>query len=163
EVKLLHVATRSSYGVLFATVLLLCIVITNVPLRGLWSVVVIIGIILLAVIFALAGWWETIFHYLGLLDIRINAGGYFFISFILLAVWLVVTLLFGRQVYILFSPGRFRFCQEIGGGEPAYDTMGMVIQKQRDYLFRHVILGLGSGDLIVRTAGAHSHEFHFNN
>jgi hypothetical protein len=41
--------------------------------------------------------------------------------------------------------------------------MGMVIQRQRDDLFRHWILGLGSGDLIVRTSGAHSHEFHMEN
>jgi hypothetical protein len=38
-----------------------------------------------------------------------------------------------------------------------------VLQRQRDDLFRHWILGLGSGDLIVRTSGAHSHEFHMEN
>ena len=32
-----------------------------------------------------------------------------------------------------------------------------------DDLFRHWILGLGSGDLIVRTSGANSHEFHMPN
>jgi hypothetical protein len=132
-------------------------------LRGLWSVVVIIGIILIAVIFALAGWWEAIFHALNLLDIRINAGGYLFISLILLGIWLVVMLLFDRQIYMIFTPGQLRVCLEIGGGETAYDTSGMVIQKQRDDLFRHWILGLGSGDLIVRTSGANAHEFHLPN
>jgi hypothetical protein len=72
-------------------------------------------------------------------------------------------LFFDRQLYMIFTPGQFRVCQEIGGGESTYDTMGMVIQKQRDDLFRHIILGLGSGDLIVRTSGAHSHEFHMSN
>ena len=38
----LHVATNKSYGVLYAIILLVCIVITNVPLRGLWSVVVLV-------------------------------------------------------------------------------------------------------------------------
>lgn len=159
----LHMTRSSAYGVLFATVLLLVIAITNVPLRGLWSVVVIITIVLIAVIFALAGWWETIFHYISLLDIRINAGGYLFISLILLVMWLVTTLLFDRQIYMIFTPGQFRVCQDIGGGETTYDTMGMVIQKQRDDLFRHIILGLGSGDLIVRTSGANTHEFHLPN
>jgi hypothetical protein len=54
-------------------------------------------------------------------------------------------------------------CLEIGGGETAYDTMGMTIKKERSDLFRHWILGLGSGDLIVRTSGANQHEFVMNN
>ena len=44
----------------------------------------------------------------------------------------------------------------IGGGETVYGTTGMVVQKQRGDLFRHWILGFGSGDLIVRPSGAHS-------
>ncbi len=41
----LRVAINKGYAVLYAIILLLVIVITNVPLRGLWSVVVIITII----------------------------------------------------------------------------------------------------------------------
>jgi len=58
------------------------------------------------------------------------------------------------QIYMVFTPGQLRVRQEIGGGEAAYDTAGMVIQKQRNDLFRHWILGLGSGDLVVNTSGA---------
>jgi hypothetical protein len=46
-----------------------------------------------------------------------------------------------------------RMRREIGGGETVYDTSGMVVQKQRSDLFRHWILGFGSGDLIVRPFG----------
>jgi len=159
----LHFASHSSYGVLWATVLLLVLVITNVPLRGLWSVVVIVVIVLVSVIFALAGWWDTILGWIGLLDIRINAGGYLFISVALFGIWLFTNLFFDRQIYMIFTAGQLRVCQEIGGGETAYDTMGMVIQKQRSDLFRHWVLGLGSGDLIVRTSGANSHEFQLHN
>lgn len=159
----LRMTAHSSYGVIWATVLLLTIVITNVPLRGLWSVVVIVFIIMLSVIFALLGWWDAILHAISVLDIRINAGGYFFISLILFGIWIATMLLFDRQIYMIFTPGQLKVCLEIGGGETAYDTMGMVIQKQRDDLFRHWILGLGSGDLIVRTSGANAHEFHLNN
>jgi len=53
--------------------------------------------------------------------------------------------------------------QEIGDAETAYDTTGMTVQKQRSDLFRHWILGLGSGDLIVKTSGANSQEFHLPN
>lgn len=159
----LHIAKRSSYGVLFATVLLLVIVITNVPLRGMWSVVVIITIILLSIILALAGWWETILRTFGLLDIRINAGGYLFLSAVLFGIWLITLLFFDKQVYIVFTPGQFKVCTEIGGGEKVYDTTGMKMEKQRSDLFRHWILGLGSGDLIVRTAGAGGEHFELHN
>ena len=65
--------------------------------------------------------------------------------------------------YIVFSPGQFRVKQEIGGGEHTYDTIGMVVEKQRNDLFRHWILGLGSGDLIVRTSGAQNQHFDLPN
>jgi hypothetical protein len=159
----LHMTRSKNPGVLFCIVLLLVVVITNIPLRGLWSVVVIITIILLSVIFALLNVWEHVLQYIAFLDIRINMGGYLFISTVLLIIWLVAFLLFDQQVYMIFTPGQFRVRQEIGAGEMAHDTTGMTVQKQRSDLFRHWILGLGSGDLIVRTSGAHPMQFDLPN
>jgi len=163
--KDLHLRTTKhrGYGVFFATVLLLVIVITNVPLRGMWSVLIIMLIVLLSIIFALAGWWDKIFAAITLLDIRINAGGYFFLGTALLIIWLVTFLVFDRQIYIIFQPGSFKVCLEVGSGEKQYDTIGMTIEKERSDLFRHWILGLGSGDMVVRTSGAERHEFRLNN
>lgn len=159
----LHISKGKSFGVLFATVLLLVVVITNVPLRGLWSFLVIFLIVALSIIFALAGWWEIILRHLGYLDIRINAGGYFFISGILLAIWLFTVLVFDKQIYMVFTPGQFKVCTEIGGGEQVYSTIGMTLERQRSDLFRHWVLGLGSGDLIVKTTGAQAHHFEMPN
>ncbi len=159
----LHMTSSKNPGVLFSIVLLLVIVITNIPLRGLWSLIVIILIVLLSVIFALMGIWDTILEHIGFLDIRINLGGYLFISTVLFIVWLVAFLFFDQQIYMVFTPGQFRVCQEIGGGEIAHDTQGMTVQKQRSDLFRHWILGLGSGDLIVKTSGAHPQTFDLPN
>jgi hypothetical protein len=159
----LHVSPSKNYGVIFATVLLLVIVITNVPLRGMWSVVVILLVIMMVIIFSLAGWWEAILGTLALLSIHINAGGYVFISLILLGVWLVTFIFFDQQVYMIFTPGQVKVRTEIGGGEVVYDTVGMTVQKQRSDLFRHWILGLGSGDLLVTTTGAAAHHFDLPN
>jgi hypothetical protein len=159
----LHMAKTGTFGVIFLITLLLVIVITNVPLRGMWSLVVIITIILLSIIFGLAGWWEKIIHTLQLLDIRINAAGYFFVSGILFAIWLVTFIFFDRQMYIIFTPGQLKVRTEIGGGEKAYDTAGMTVEKQRSDLFRHWILGLGSGDLLVNTTGAGVHHLDLPN
>ena len=159
----IHMSRNKNYGVIFCVTLLLVITITNIPLRGMWSVVVIITIIMMSVIFALAGWWDHIFNALELLDIRINAGGYLFISCGLFIIWLFTILIFDKQVYIEFEPGQFKVCTEIGGGEKAYDTIGMTLERQRSDLFRHMILGIGSGDLIVRTTGAQAHQFDLPN
>lgn len=163
EPQLRQIWKGRSFGVLFATVLLLVIVITNVPLRGLWSFMVIFLIVALSIIFALAGWWDAILRYAGYLDIRINAGGYIFISTILFAIWLFTVLVFDKQVYMVFAPGQFKVCTEVGGGEQTYSTIGMTLEKQRSDLFRHWILGLGSGDLIVKTTGAQAHHFEMPN
>ena len=43
--------------------------------------------------------------------------------------------------------------QSPDAGEIVYDATGLVFQKQRSDLFRHWILGFGSGDLIIRPGG----------
>ncbi len=159
----LHMSQSKNYGVIFVFTLLLVIVITNVPLRGMWSVIVIITLILLTVIFALAGWWEYIFEQLGRLDIRINAGGYFVLGGVLFIIWLITFAFFDRQIYMVFSQAQFKVRTEIGGGERVYSTVGLQLERQRNDLFRHWILGFGSGDLIVRTTGAQAHHFDFPN
>jgi hypothetical protein len=159
----LKMSTSKGYGVIFATILLVVIFITNVPLRGMWSVMIIMAIVMLSIIFALAGYWDKILGAIKLLDIRINAGGYMFISTGLLLLWLFAFFFFDRQLYIKFVPGAMKVCLEIGAGEKQYDTIGMTIERERSDLFRHMLLGLGSGDLIVRTSGADRHEFRLNN
>jgi hypothetical protein len=163
EKPYMHVAENKGYGVLFVIVLILVVVITNVSLRGLWSVVVIVAIVLGSIILYLAHWWEPILHSLFRLHININMAGYLVISLALFIIWLVTFVFFDQQIYMVFTPGQLRVQQEIGGGEMLYDTMGMTVQKQRNDLFRHWFLGLGSGDLIVDTAGAKAHHFDLPN
>ena len=159
----LRVADHKLYGVIFAFVLLMVIVITNVPLRGMWSLLIILLVVLMIVIFALADLWKPIIELFGRLDIRMTAGGYFLIATVLFAVWLVTFIFFDRQIYMRFTPGQLKVCTEIGGGEKVYDAVGMTLEKQRSDLFRHWILGLGSGDLVVRTSGAQAHQFDLPN
>ncbi len=154
ESPYLAISRHHSYGVVFTFVLLVVIFITNVPMRGMWSVIVIVLLAFLIVLFAYLGWWESVFRMLSTLDIRITAGGYFLVGTGLLTLWLVTFLFFDRQIYITVTPGNFKVCTEIGGGEQVYDTAGMKLEKHRSDLFRHWILGLGSGDLTVHTSGA---------
>jgi hypothetical protein len=159
----LRVASHSGYGVIFVVVVLLVVFITNVPIRGLWSVVVVVTLLLGTVILALAGWWDDILEAAGHSHVYINAFGYLALALPLLALWLVVVLFFDRQMYMVFTPGQLRVCQEIGSGEAVYDTRGMAVAKRRSGLFRHWLLGFGSGDLVVKTAGASARQFEMHN
>jgi len=159
----LLVTQYRAMGVVFVFVLILVIIITNVPLRGMWSVMIILTLVLLTIIFILLHWWEYILNALYFLDIRINLGGYIVISTALAVIWALTVFFFDRQRYITFTPGQLKVCEQIGGGEQVYDAVGISLQKQRSDLFRHYILGLGSGDLIVKTSGAQSHQFDLPN
>jgi hypothetical protein len=150
----LHMARSKNVGVVFAVVLMIIIVISNVPLHGLWSVIVLLGILLLGLIFALVRWedgtlWDYLLDRLHYLDIRINMGGYIFISLVLFVIWIVKVFIFDHRKYVAVTPGQVRVCQAIGTGEDVYDTTGMTFAKRQDDLFRHWIVGLGSGDLII--------------
>jgi hypothetical protein len=158
-----RVARHSGYGAVFIVVVLVVIFITNVPIRGLWSVIAVITVVLGTIILALAGWWDDILEGAVHSHVYINAFGYLGIAVPLLVLWLVVVVFFDRRVYITFAPGQVRVHQEIGGGEVAYDTLGMVVEKRRSGLFRHWLLGFGSGDLLVKTGGANAQQFEMQN
>ena len=154
----LRIASGKNIGALFFTVLLLVIFSTNVPLRGLWSVIAILVILFLSIIFAVAHIgdrtiWDIIIANLTLLDIRMNMGGYLFVALALFVIWCIVFSFFDKQVYGVFTPGGFSVVQDIGAGVKAYPTFGMVVTKHRSDLFRHVILGFGSGDLVIQPQG----------
>ena len=159
----LRVSPHKALGVVFVFILLMVVFITNVPLRGMWSVLFIVVAVCLVVIFIVLGWIEMILGWLYLLDIRINMGGYMTISLFLLIIWLIALLIFDKQRYITVTPGQLKVCDEVGGGEQVYSTDGMTLQKQRSDFFRHYVLGLGSGDLIIRTSGAQAHHIDLPN
>lgn len=149
----IYVTQHRTLGTIYVITLLIVIAITNISVRGLWSILVIVTVLMLTILLGVLGWWEHIFRGLGQLSIFINMGGYFLISLVLCALWIVNFAIFDRQTYMVFTPGQVRVRLEIGGGETVYDTTGMVVQRQRNDLFRHWVLGFGSGDLIVRPQG----------
>lgn len=158
----IYMARQKWLGTVFVIVLLIVIFITNITLRGLWSVFVLVVLVALSLIFWVADWWEIIFARLGQLAIYINLGGYFTLATVLFIFWCVNFFIFDRQTYMIFTPGQVRVRLEIGGGEIVYDTLGMVVHKERSDLFRHWVLGFGSGDLVIRPANL-GHALHLPN
>jgi len=159
-----RVSERAWMGPLYCVVLILTILITNVPLRGLWSFLVILLMVMLALVISLVpGGWEDLLGAFGNLHIYINMAGYLFIATTVLVLWVVSVFIFDQRTYMVVTPGQIRVCEHIGASIRNFDTTGLSFEKQRDDMFRHWILGFFSGDLIVRTSGAEKEEIRFPN
>lgn len=144
----------SNLGVIFFLTLLLVILITNVSVRGLASGLVVMGAVLVTVLLAYFGWWDEILGWFGDLKIHLNLGAYFWFSTLMLVLWLVSVFAVDRMSYWQVTPGQVTHVSVFGAGSKSYDTNGMMLEKHREDLFRHWLLGLGSGDLQIRTTGA---------
>ncbi len=158
-----RVSRHAWLGSMFIVILLLTIFITNVPMRGLWSFMVIVLIIVIALLFSVFQVWDHFYRLIGGLHVFINMAGYMFVALSILTIWFIAVYIFDRRTYIIFTPGQVKVCEHIGASVRTYDTVGLTFEKQRDDLFRHIILGFGSGDLIVRTSGAERNEINIQN
>jgi hypothetical protein len=146
-------------GVLYTMTFLLVILITHLAVRGVASLTVLMTLIAVTLFFAWMGWWDDTFKLLGSLAIYMNLGFYVFFSSAVFITWALTTFVFDRMEVYKFHPGQMVHENILGTGERTYDARGMVVEKLRSDLFRHWILGLGSGDLHVATTGARKEEF----
>jgi hypothetical protein len=158
-----RVSQHAWLGPVFLVGLVLTMLITNVPMRGLLSFIVIILIVVFALLASLFKIWDDIFEAFGNLRIYINMAGYLFIGVTVFVCWLLATFVFDRRTYVIFTPGQIRVCEHIGASVQTYNTMGVSLEKQRDDLFRHYILGFGSGDLILHVPSANKQSIRLPN
>jgi hypothetical protein len=144
-----RMTSHRDYGMVYVVVVLLVIFGTNVPLRGLWSLVAILFLFSLTVLLAYLELWGWILARLGGLHVDVSLAGYLVPSVVLLVLWLVTVFGFDPLRYIRFTAGQFVVHKDIGDAREVYDTTRVTVQKRRSDLFRHWVLGLGSGDLII--------------
>jgi hypothetical protein len=145
-----QIARSKNYGVVYIVVVLLVIFGSNVPLRGLASIMAILFVLLVTVLFAYLDWWEPIFDYVGGLHIQISLAGYLVPSLVLLVLWLATLFCYDPLRYMKFTPGQIVVHKEIGDLREVFDTAQVEVEKRRSDLFRHWILGFGAGDLIIK-------------
>jgi len=146
-------------GVVFTFTFLMVIVMTHFSVRGLASVVTIVSAIAIALALAYFQLWESLLNALGSLAIFMNLGFYVFFSTAIFIVWASAVFFFDRSTYYIVRPGQLIHATMFGSGEETYDTHGMSVEKKRDDLFRHWVLGLGSGDVHIATTGAKKADF----
>jgi hypothetical protein len=160
----INIHSSNNLGVFFFLTLFLTILISNVVVRGLASALVLMGIVLMTVVFAYFQWWDTILGWIGELTIFLNQGAYFWFSTLMFVVWAFTVFFFDRMSCWRFKPGQLTHEVVIGASSRTYDTENMTFEKRRDDVFRHWLLGMGSGDLIVNSFSAgHPEEIHIPN
>jgi hypothetical protein len=150
--ELFHPSTN--LGVIFLLTVMLVIVVTNVTVRGLASVVVILALCLAALLVAYFHKWDVVLDWLGQLKIHLNLGAYFWFSTLIFAFWVVSVLIFDHLSYWRITPGQVTHENVFGASSKSYDANNMVLEQLRSDLFRHWFLGFGSGDLQIHPFGA---------
>ncbi|MEL6299625.1 MAG: hypothetical protein AAFQ45_13755 [Pseudomonadota bacterium] len=145
---------NSGVGVTFIIVLVLVIIFTNISLRGIYSVALIFAIATLLLLLAYLGVLDDVMAAIPELSIFMSAGFYLTFSLLLFSIWAVAFFFFDRLTYWRIRPGQMTQEAWVGGGEKSYDVRGMLFEKHGEDYFRHNVLGLGSGDLMLKTAGA---------
>ncbi len=159
--ELIH--PSSNLGVVYFAVIFMVILITNLSVRGLASVIVILSGAFLTLALAYLGWWDAIFSWFGDLSIHMTLGGYFWFSTLLFVAWVVIVFGVDRVSYWEVTPGQLTRQSLLGAGSQSYNTQGMAMQKHREDLFRHWLLGFGSGDLVISTSGAIAKQINMPN
>ena len=155
-------AATSALGLTFIVVLLLLIVFTNVRMRGVNSVVALLGIAFVTVLLAWLGWWDDIAALIPYLSVQMNIGFYLVFSTGLMVIWLIMFFIFDRLTYWRIRPGQLTEEHIVGGGAESFDTNGLRFQRLNADFFRG-LLGLGAGDLTVTTAGGREAAIHIPN
>ena len=158
-----YIHPSNNPGLLFIGTLLLLIIFTNAKLRGIYSVVTIISTAFLIVLIAWLGWWDDILAFIPYLSARAGMGFYLLFATASLVIWLAAFLVFDRLTYWRVRPGQIIEQNLVGGGEHSYDTNGLVFERRDQDLFRHLVLGIGAGDLLLTSSGARKETIHIPN
>jgi hypothetical protein len=148
-----RISRNTDYGVVYVVVVLLVAFGSNVHLRGLASLAAVLFVLLVTVLFAVFGWWESIFAAVGGWHIQITLAGYLVLSTALLAMWLAVLYLYDPLRYMTFTPGQLVLHKEIGDMREVFDTTQVEAEKKKSDLLRQWVLGFGAGDLVIKIPG----------
>jgi hypothetical protein len=156
KVEMFH--PSRNLGVIYTLLLLLLIVITSTNVRGMRAALVIVSLSFVTLFLAHFGWWAGIIDFLGRESIYMNRGFYLYSSTALFMVWLITVVFVDHLSFWRFRPGQVT--HEYFGGmvDKSYDTDNIILLKRQDDLFRHWIIGLGSGDLHMQTMGGRGME-----
>ena len=147
----MRVHPNRGLGVIFLAVLSIVVLVTNVHMRGLTSIVVILSCLLGTMLLAYYKQWEGIFRLYGVTAIYINLTFYVIFVAAHFFLWAFVVFVTDRLSFYRLKPGQLTRENLFGMGRKSWNTSNVRFEKVMDNPFRNWILGLGSGDLVITT------------
>jgi hypothetical protein len=148
-------------GLSFIGLILFVVIFTNVRARGVYSIVLLL--MTAATIWAVQKipGIQTAYGWVNLLRVHLNLAFYLTFSMLLMMIWFFIIFLVDRFTWWRFSPGQVIEEHRVGQATGhAFNTEGMIIQRLPDDLFRHRVLGFGTGDFVVKPASGDTFEIH---
>ena len=150
-------------GVIYTLLLLLLILVTSTTLKGMKAALIIATLAFFALLFAHLNWWDAILVWLGDQSISMSFGFYLFSSSLLFLAWVISVFGIDHLSFWRFRPGQITH-EHLGGVvDKSYDTDNMILLKRQDDIFRHWVIGFGSGDLHMQTMGGQGVEMNVAN
>ncbi len=150
-------------GVVFILTLFCVILITNVTVRGLASALVVVSAVLIVVIISYFRLWDRLLYWFAGLNVYLNTGAYFWFATLMFLTWIITVFIVDHMSYWVIKPGQITQNFVLGTSSKSFDTQNITIEKFRSDLFRHWILGMGSGDLRIEVQGAHREDIYLPN
>ena len=150
-------------GVIYTLLLLLLILVTSTTIKGMKAALIIATLAFFALLFAHLNWWDAILGWLCGQSISMSFGFYLFSSSLLFLAWLISVFGIDHLSFWRFRPGQITHEYLGGVVDKSYDTDNMILLKRQDDLFRHWVIGLGSGDLHMQTMGGRGVEMNVAN
>lgn len=154
---------ETGYGITYILVMAFALFATGVNLRGVWALLTMVCIVFTAFIMLYFGVWDSALSWAVNQPVYLNHGFYLAIGVILFIPWCIVMFFFDSRKYVKIESNTVTVVHEIGEGERAFDTIGVMMEKKLDNFFKHYLLGFGSGDLIIRTSGGSSDVIYLPN
>lgn len=148
-------------GISFIGVVLFVAVFTNVRLRGVYSFVLILVVGLVYWLVAHVPGIEHALGWLSLLRVHLNLAFYLTFSTLLLAIWVAIVGVADHFTWWRFSPSQVTEEHFMGlATGHTYNSEGMAVRRLPNDFFRHILLGWGTGDFMVRPAHDDAFEIH---
>ena len=145
-----HILSSSAPGFLFTGLLLLVVLITSVRLKGLPTILAIVISSIALIALAWLGWLDTLLSFMPTVSVHMTSGFYLFLSGFLFIAWGLGFVIFDRLCFWRIRDGKLERVRIFGRILEQHDLLGMRIETHSDDLLRHVILGFGSGDLVLK-------------
>jgi len=141
----------------------LLILVTSTAIKGMKAALIIATLAFFALLCAHLNWWDAILGWLSGQSISMSFGFYIFFSSLLFSIWLISVFGIDHLSFWRFRPGQITHEYLGGVVDKSYDTDNMILLKRQDDLFRHWVIGLGSGDLHMQTMGGRGVEMNVAN